>query len=375
LGKNHHIKTVKEVFKNGNNWIEVDFDCEHSRDAAMDRIKRKEGEWLKLIPEETKNKTYNIAQQEEQNTTRRKEESMRRKETKKSIETEELNVKNRKRKEEEYKNTGQAKAEAKITRSIRTEENVKTGNYLTIWDLPPNINIEEVEHMCRNIKDAKIERIKRSKYKALAIVYTKNLREENIPWALPIGTHKLARVSKGNEDYNLRDQHSLYTTKLLELPGNASEVLLLRCLRKRGAKSVYIPTNRNGNQRRSAIVTFALEKEMKTAQTKPIRFNNHLLFWQDHKKGKDKYINKCENVNVKYINTEDITEDSEVEVYRSSNSNKQEKKKDKHHNSYKRKESETEKTNPQVHNILQKILERLERLETQQGQAVLANHS
>jgi hypothetical protein len=77
LGKNHHIKTVKEVFKNGNNWIEVDFDCEHSRDAAMDRIKRKEGEWLKLIPEETKNKTYNIAQQEEHNTMRRKEKNMR----------------------------------------------------------------------------------------------------------------------------------------------------------------------------------------------------------------------------------------------------------------------------------------------------------
>ena len=44
LGNNHHIKTIKEVFKNGNNWIEADFDCEHSRDAAMDRIKKKEEE-------------------------------------------------------------------------------------------------------------------------------------------------------------------------------------------------------------------------------------------------------------------------------------------------------------------------------------------
>jgi hypothetical protein len=52
LRGNHHIKTIKEVFKNGNSWIEVDFDCEFSRDAAMDRIKEKEGDWLKLIPEE-----------------------------------------------------------------------------------------------------------------------------------------------------------------------------------------------------------------------------------------------------------------------------------------------------------------------------------
>jgi len=54
LDKNHHIKAIKEVFKNRNNWVEVDFDCEYSRDTAMNRIQEKEGEWLRLIPEKEK---------------------------------------------------------------------------------------------------------------------------------------------------------------------------------------------------------------------------------------------------------------------------------------------------------------------------------
>ena len=76
IENNYHIKTVKEVFKNENNQIEVDFDCEHSRDAAMDRIKRKEDEWLKLIPEEEKNKSQATEQQEEYNTRKRKKGSI-----------------------------------------------------------------------------------------------------------------------------------------------------------------------------------------------------------------------------------------------------------------------------------------------------------
>src|SRR6185436_18244494 len=103
-----------------------------------------------------------------------------------------------------------------------------------------------------------------------AVIRIRKLEERNIPWSLPIGIHKLARVTIGEEDYNRRNMQSQFTTKLMELPGNASEVLLLRCLRKKGARSVYIPSNRNGNQRRSAIITFASAEEMEAAQTRPI---------------------------------------------------------------------------------------------------------
>ena len=41
---NYHIKSIQEVFKNRNSWVEVNFDCEFSRDAVIERIKKKEGE-------------------------------------------------------------------------------------------------------------------------------------------------------------------------------------------------------------------------------------------------------------------------------------------------------------------------------------------
>ena len=94
---------------------------------------------------------------------------------------------------------------------------------------------------------------------------------------------------------------SQFITKLIELLGNASEALLLQCLKKKDARSVYIPSNKNGNQRRSAIITFASAEEMEAAQTKPIRFNNHLLFWQKHRESENKYVNKSKDANEKYI--------------------------------------------------------------------------
>jgi hypothetical protein len=138
-------------------------------------------------------------------------------------------------------------------------------SYLTIWDLPANINTKEVDHMCRSIKGAQIKYIKRSKYKALAVIKAKEIEEGRIPWSLPIETNKLARVTIGEEDYNRRNMQNQFTTQLVELPGNASEVLLLRCLKKKGVKSVYIPPNRNGNQRRLATITFVSAKEMEAA--------------------------------------------------------------------------------------------------------------
>src|SRR6185295_14897640 len=76
--------------------------------------------------------------------------------------------------------------------------------------------------------------------------------------------------------------------------------------------------NRNCNQRRSAIITFASKKEIEAAQTKPIRFNNHLLFWQGearekkHSEGKVYYKG--------YINTYNIEENSDAKEYKNKRS-------------------------------------------------------
>ena len=61
------------------------------------------------------------------------------------------------------------------------EEGPKTNSFLTIWDLPVNINTEEIEYLCRSIKGAKINRIKRFKYKVLAVIQTEKLKEDHIP--------------------------------------------------------------------------------------------------------------------------------------------------------------------------------------------------
>ena len=133
--------------------------------------------------------------------------------------------------------------------------------------------------MCRRFKKAHIVRIKRSKYKSLAIVQVEESEEGNTPWSIPVDKNKLVRVTKGVEDYEAREKQKQYTAKLTELPSNASEVLLLRCLRSKGAKSVHIPPNRNGNQRRTATIIFATEEEVEAAQSKPIMYNNFRVYW------------------------------------------------------------------------------------------------
>ena len=67
------------------------------------------------------------------------------------------------------------------------------------------------------------------------------------------------------------------------------------------------------------------------------------------------------------------SEDSEMKTYENNTDDEQKKKSNKHYNNYKRNKDKSEDTKPQMHNLLQKILERLERLEAQQGQTVLAN--
>src|ERR1043165_2937566 len=54
LRGNKHIKSIEEEFQKGNSWVVVDFDCEYSRRTLSELIKKKEGDWCNLIPEEVK---------------------------------------------------------------------------------------------------------------------------------------------------------------------------------------------------------------------------------------------------------------------------------------------------------------------------------
>jgi len=253
LKNNEHVKEVREVFKRGNLWIEVSFDCNYGRSEAIQKISRKESDWYRMILEE---------EGKDKKEKQRKHDERYHKEKSDILKAKETNYRERENRIEMKENR------------YNTDKDFETENYLTIWDLPADINKKELEYICRRMKKAQIVRIKRSKYKALAIVQVEETNEKDIPWAIPVANNKLVRVTKGVEDHKARETQKKYTAKLTDLLRNVSEVLLLRCLRSKGARSVYIPSNRNGNQKKTAMIMFATEEDMEAAQSKPIMYNN-----------------------------------------------------------------------------------------------------
>jgi hypothetical protein len=246
---------------------------------------------------------------------------------------------------------------------------------LTIWDLPTNINEAELKYMCRSIKDVRVTKIKRSQYKALAVIEAGYMEEKNIPWAIPVGNSKLARVTKGKEDYETRDKQGQFTAKLLDVPRGASEVLLLRCLRNKGAKAVYIPHNRNGNQRKFAIVTFANAEEADKAQTSPIWYNNHRVAWENGPRKEKKRSEEFRGRSVERSRTRQENykhkqgEDNEITNSHRDESIEPKSKKEGTWN-------QIQKEVPYAEDILLRILDRLERLEqASYERAITANRS
>jgi hypothetical protein len=149
LRNNVHVKDVKEVFKRGNLWVEVDFDCEYGRNEAVQRISKKENDWYKIIPEEEKEDQKRIQNKH----------------------LEEYQIKrNKVSKAEEKKTESRENKNKTIEDQHEINKEAENGNYLTIWDLPADINKKELEYICRRFRKAQIIKIKRSKHRALAII-------------------------------------------------------------------------------------------------------------------------------------------------------------------------------------------------------------
>ena len=51
----------------------------------------------------------------------------------------------------------------------RREEDL---NYVTIWDLPTDIKHKEIYNMCRKFKEVQIVKIKKTRFKTLAVIET-----------------------------------------------------------------------------------------------------------------------------------------------------------------------------------------------------------
>jgi hypothetical protein len=343
LRGNEHIKTIEEEFQNGNSWVVVNFDCEYSRRTLSERIKEKEGDWCNLIPEEVK-----IAERKPNTYYKESKEVIKPK------------YKERYRaalssQKEEFDLHFKEKVEKPST-SKKGKEKMEITRCLTIWDLPVNIKYEEIEYMCRSLGNIHIVKVKRSKFKALAVIEVTSFNNEYTPWSLPLNNNKLAQVTQGEENYEQRNRQSLYTAKLLELPKEASEVLLLRSLKSKGAKSVYISTNRNDNTKRFAIITFASQEELEAAQSKPIRYNNHTVFWEDYSvKRKTREETRTTNKNYDDKRNENNTQ---KRVYKYEERRKERKNQNEENKSIQKSDVETS-----TERLLLRILSRLDKLE------------
>ena len=110
-------------------------------------------------------------------------------------------------------------------------------------------------------------------------------------------------MSKVVEDYKKRNKRHRFLNKIKEVPEDTQEILLLRCLRDRDAKAVYIPRKRNGQQKDFVVVTFESQEELEKASEKPCRYNNTMLRWS-----------KCrsEDTNTKEQRARRIEESKEV---------------------------------------------------------------
>ena len=202
---NNHIKSIEEDFINRNSWIVVDFDCEHSRRTLSEWVMKKEGEWCKFIPEEDKNKrkiqVYRLPNGAQAEGSKPKEGK------RVALKPQEAEFQQFLAKEVRPSNS--------YLKGKKKEEDL---NYVTIWDLPTDIRHREIYDMCRKFNDVQIVKVKKTRFKALAVIETTSKWHKNMPWVLPYSNNKLARITPEDEDSKQKEENSLLKEKLKGIP-------------------------------------------------------------------------------------------------------------------------------------------------------------
>ena len=62
--------------------------------------------------------------------------------------------------------------------------------------------------MCRKFKEVQIVKIKKTRFKALAVIETTSKWHKNMPWVLSYSNNKLAHITSGNKDSELKEKNS-----------------------------------------------------------------------------------------------------------------------------------------------------------------------
>ena len=85
------------------------------------------------------------------------------------------------------------------------------------------------------------------------------------------------RVSSGLNNSNKLKERNKYSRRLLDLPEDTNEILLMRQVKRTGAKALHIFKNTNDNNRRSATVYFENEESMLDSSRYTVFYYNHKL--------------------------------------------------------------------------------------------------
>ena len=87
------------------------------------------------------------------------------------------------------------------------------------------------------------------------------------------------RVSSGLNNSNKLKERNKYSRRLLDLSEDTNEILLMRQVKRTGAKALHIFKNTNDNNRRSATVYFENEENMIDSSRYTVFYYNHKLSW------------------------------------------------------------------------------------------------
>jgi hypothetical protein len=159
--------------------------------------------------------------------------------------------------------------------------------WVTLWDLPLNYSKYEVRRLLKKFGSADEIRMRKLNYYQIAEVklfMNNSEQEERIKanWAIGLEDGKLARLTIGNYNIENLKKRENFRAILGNIPSTAQETLLLRALQITGAKSVYIPYNSNRNPSRIAKVFFKSKEDLEKAVNRSIYYFNTKLYWKEN---------------------------------------------------------------------------------------------
>ncbi|CAG8452075.1 13532_t:CDS:2, partial [Gigaspora rosea] len=164
--------------------------------------------------------------------------------------------------------------------------NVALSKNFNAGDIPLDLPRVMIKKLTERFGKTEILKVERRNRKAEAVVKINFENEEKRQcleqtWMIPSRAGYMSRITKGVHNPEELKSRKRFRAIIKGLPRTAKEILLLRQLAHTKAKGVFIPPNKNGNQKQIAIVYFDSKMAGKEALKHRIRYYNHVLDWSN----------------------------------------------------------------------------------------------